>query len=56
VLTPVYKDIPVYLSLIIIVNEKFVFHSEYSFDISLIKTILDVNDCKFFPFDRIGGN
>ena len=56
-LTSFYKDIFIFPSLIIIVNEIFLFQTEYSFDISLIKNTFVVNnEYRYYLFEAIGGN
>ena len=50
-LTPFYKDIPLYLILTVIVYQIFVFQFEYSFALSLTTTIPVQNDPRYSAFD-----
>jgi YVTN family beta-propeller protein len=52
VLTHYYKDIPIYLILIISVYQIFDFQFEYSFALSLTTTIPVQNDPRFSAFDN----
>ena len=55
-LTYYYKDSPLHLTLTIIVYEIFILRSEYSFAISLLKTLLLIkNDCQYSLSEPIGG-
>jgi hypothetical protein len=55
--TPFYNDIPIGVTLTIIYDKIFIFQTKNAFAISLLKTLLVIqNEYQYYHFELIGGN